>query len=138
MLILPYTHSIVNNNNLDVNIIRILTIGGKTLWEENNSLHIDNDILNSNDIYRKSIPIKFDNNLYLCEIDIEKTNISEFYKWEEISINDNDTFCWKTYYYFTGSNKISWLDIPDSERLSNYKVKDLIRVIVQKKIEMMF
>lgn len=133
MLILPYTHSIVNNNNLDVNIIRILTIGGKTLWEENNSLHIDNDILNSNDIYRKTIPIKFDNNLYLCEIDIEKTNISEFYKWEEISINDTDTFCWKTYYYFTGSNKISWLDIPDSERLSNYKVKDLIRVIVQKK-----
>lgn len=133
MLILPYTHSIVNNNNLEVNVIKLLTIGGKTLWEEKNSLHIDNDILNPNEIYRKNAPIKFDKTLQMCEIDLEKTNISDFYKWEEIPFNDNETFCWKTVYYFTGNNRISWLEIPDSEKIGNYKIKDLVKAIIQKK-----
>lgn len=133
MLILPYIHSIVNINNLDINIIKVLTISGKTLWEEKSSLHIDNDILNPNDIYQKSVPIKFDKNLYLCEVDDKKTNISDFYKWEEIELSDNETFCWKTYYYFTDNNKLSWLEVPDSEKIGNYKVKDLIKMIVLKK-----
>lgn len=133
MLILPYTHSVVNNNNLDVNVIKLLTIGGKTLWEEKSSLHIDKDILNPNDIYRKSTTIKFDKSLQICEVDIEKTNISDFYKWEEISLNDNETFCWKTYYYLTGSNNMSWLEIPDSEKIGSYKIKDIVKSIVQKK-----
>ena len=34
--------------------IKLLTIGGQIIWEEENTLHIDNDILNPNDIYRKN------------------------------------------------------------------------------------
>jgi len=133
MLILPFTHKIIDNNNLKVNIIKFLTIGGQSIWEEKCKLHLDKDILNPNDIYRKSSPIKFDKQLQVCEVDIEKTTISDFYKWEEISLNDIDTFCWKTYYYFTGSDNICWLDIPESEKIGKYKVKDLINTIVQKK-----
>ena len=54
MLILPFIHSVISNNtnnNFKVNVIKVLTIGGNTIWEEDNSLHIDNDILNPNDIY---------------------------------------------------------------------------------------
>lgn len=132
MLILPYIHNIVINNKLEVNVIKVLIIG-KNIWEEKSTLHIDKDILNPNDIYRKKGLIKFDKTLNLYEVDSNKTNISDFYKWEEISLNDTETFCWKTYYYFTGSDKVSWLEIPESEKLGNYKVKELVKAIVQKK-----
>ena len=69
----------------------------------------------------------------LCEVDNEKTNISDFYKWEELSLNDRETFCWRTYYYLIGSNDISWLETPENEKLSNYGIKDLIKAIIQKK-----
>jgi hypothetical protein len=133
MFIVPFTHSVVNNNNFEVNVIKLLTIGGKQLWEEKSTLHIDNDILNPNDIYRKSPVIKYDKNLQLCEVDIEKTNISDFYKWEEVSINDSETFCWKTFYYFTGNNKLSWLEVPDNEKIGRYNIGDLIKTIIQEK-----
>jgi hypothetical protein len=133
MLILPFIHNVVNNNNFEVNIIKVLTLGGQILWEEKNSLHLDNDILNPNDIYRKNNPIKYDKTLQLCEVDTNRTNISDFYKWEEISLEDTETFCWKTYYYFNGTNRLCWLEIPDNEKLGKYSVKDLIKAIVQKK-----
>jgi hypothetical protein len=133
MLILPFTHNIHNTNNLNVNTIKFFTIGGKLIWEEENSLHIDKDILNPNDIYRKSKPIKFDKKLKLCEVNDIKTNISDFYKWEEINLEDSDTFCWKTYYYFTGTDNMCWLNIPETEKIGDYKVKDLIQTIILKK-----
>lgn len=133
MLILPFSHNIVNSNTLKVNTIKFLIIGNQNLWEEKKTLHIDNDILNPNDIYRKGNPIKFDKTLQLCEVDTEKTNINEFYKWEEVQLDDKETFCWKTYYYFSGNDDVSWLNIPETEKIGNYKVKELIRAIVQKK-----
>jgi hypothetical protein len=132
MLILPFIHNTISNNNFEVNSIKILTIGGQNLWEENNSLHIDNDILNPNDIYRKGHIIN-DNSLYLCEVDTNLTKIEDFYKWEEINLNDSETFCWKTYYYFTDTNKTSWLEIPDSEKIGKYKIKEIIKKIILKK-----
>jgi hypothetical protein len=132
MFILPYTHKYTNHNNIQINNIKFLTVGGKSLWEENNSLNIDKDILNPNDIYRK-IPgkiIKYDKNLYLYEIDLNKTNINDFYKWEEIDIENNNIFCWKTYYYIMDNNKLSWLNIPETEIISNYYIKDIIKKIL--------
>ena len=66
-------------------------------------------------------------------MDTEKTHISDFYKWEELSIDDNETFCWKTYYYFTSSNNVSWLEAPDNEKIGKYSIKDLIKTILQKR-----
>jgi hypothetical protein len=135
MIILPFIHKVINNNNtFKVNVIKFLTIGGYTLWEEKSLLSIDNDILNPNEIYRKNDIIKFDKNLYLCEIDTDKTKISDFYKWEELSLNDRDTFCWKTFYYFIGNDKVCWLESPLSEKLGKYSIKDLINKIVRKDI----
>ena len=69
----------------------------------------------------------------MCEVDIGRTKIEDFYKWEEINLNDSEIFCWKTYYYFTDTNKISWLEIPDSEKMGKYKIKEIIKKITQKK-----
>jgi hypothetical protein len=145
MLILPFIHGVLKNtnknntsntsttNNFQVNIIKILTIGGNTIWEEDNSLHIDNDILNPNDIYRKKEPIKYDGNLHLCEVDTDKTNVSGMYNWNECDLNDSDTFCWRTFYYFT-NNTSCWLESPDNEKLGNYSIKKLINVIISSRL----
>ena len=126
MFIVPFIHNTVQQNNINVNIIKILTIGGLYLWEENDTLDIDKDVLNVNDIYRKGDIHKINNSIYLFEIDTVKTNINDFYNWEEIDINNHDIFCWKTYTYIT-NNKDIWLEIPETEKLSNYMVKDIIK-----------
>ena len=59
MFIVPFIHNVVNHNNIKIHNIKLLTIGSKYLWEEDNNLDIDTDILNPNDIYRKNNIIKF-------------------------------------------------------------------------------
>jgi hypothetical protein len=132
MFILPFIHEVVPQPTFQVNIIKFLTIGGQILWEEENKLHIDNDILNPNDIYRKATPIKFDKQLQLCEVDVTKTNLLEFYKWKELDFSDKDTFCWRTIIHLA-NNSENWLNIPDSEKIGNYKVKDIVAKIMEKK-----
>ena len=133
MLILPFIHNVTNQNTIQIHTIKVLTLGGRGIWEEDNSLNLDKDILNPNDIYRKGTTIKFDKQLQLCEVNTEKTKISDFYKWDEIDFEDTETFCWRTYTYLTGNDSANWLDIPSSEMLGKYTVKDLIAKIVQKK-----
>jgi len=146
MLIVPFIHKVVNCPQFDVNVIKLLTIGGKTIWKEKNSLHLDNDILEPNDIFRKGEVIQYDKELKLCEVD-EKTNIDDFFKWDEVSILDATTFCWKTYYIISDKhNKLAksdikysskllenlWLDIPNTEMIDKYKIKDILYGIMHK------
>lgn len=133
MLILPFIHNVVNQNSIQVHTIKVLTIGGRKIWEEDNSLNIDKDILNPNDIYRKGMPIIFDKQLQMYEVNTEKTKIDDFYKWDEIPFEDTETFCWIVYAYISGNGSANWLDIPASEMLEKYKVKELIAKIIQKK-----
>jgi hypothetical protein len=132
MFILPFIHKVTSQPSFDINIIKFFTVGGDSIWEEEKGLRIDKDILNPNDIYRKGKPIKIDENLKLYEVDLTKTNVSEFYKWEEIDVNDKETFCWKTYYILTGKDNISWLDIPEDNKIGKYKLTDLVKTIVKK------
>jgi len=133
MLILPFIHNKVNQNNIEIHSIKVLTVGGREIWEENNKLNLDKDILNSNDIYRIGLPIKFDKQLQLCEVDITKTNINDFYKWDEIDYEDREMFCWRTYIYLNGDGNTNWLEIPVSEMLGKYYIKDLVDKIMKKK-----
>lgn len=137
MFIVPYTHNIITQtqNNIHVNIhtIKILTIGGKQLWEENNKLDIDNDILIPNDIHRKGNIIKLGKNIKLCEVDSYKTNINDYFKWDEININDNDTFCWRTYIQIIDNNNYNWLNIPEAEKFDKILLRDIINAIIKTK-----
>jgi hypothetical protein len=133
MLIIPFIHNVVNQNSIQIHTIKVLTIGGRGIWEEDNSLNLDKDILNPNDIYRKGTTIKFDKELQICEVNSEKTKITDFYKWDEIAFEDTETFCWRTYVYLSGNGSANWLDIPTSEILGKYKIRDLIAKIIQKK-----
>ncbi len=131
MLILPFTHEVIKQNAFNIHIVKLLTIGGKDMWDEPSNLNIDNDILIPNDIYRKGNIIKFKNNIQLCEIDTNKTNINDFYKWSEIDINDTETFCWRVFYNFIDDNNQVWLNIPDNEKISNYKLNEIVKMIIK-------
>jgi hypothetical protein len=133
MFIVPFTHKVVNQNLLKINVIKILTIGGASLWEEDNRLNIDTDILNPNGIYRNKLNIKINKLVNLYEIDTKKTIIDDFYMWEDIDMNDKETFCWRTFIYLADNNNINWLEIPDTEKLGNYLIRDLIKAIIQEK-----
>jgi len=130
MLIVPFIHKITNVNDMIIHVIRILTIGGNELWEESNELweesnEIDN-ILELNDIYYKNI-IRH-NNLYLYEVDIEKTDINDIYKWSDINMNDT-TFCWKDYVFFIGKKNENWLNHLKNEKIGNIYVNDFLKLI---------
>ncbi len=132
MFIVPFIHKVVNQNTLQINVIKLLTIGGCELWEEDNGLNIDKDVLNPNDIYRSKTQQKASKQLNFCEVDTQKTKINDFYMWEDIEA-DSDTFCWRTFIYLTDLAGSNWLEIPETEKLGKFLVRDLIKSIVQKK-----
>ena len=69
----------------------------------------------------------------MCEIDAVKTVIDNFYKWEEIGYDDEETFCWKTYIQLFDNKNNNWLNIPDEEKLANISVKTIIKAIFEQK-----
>ena len=133
MFIIPFLHNVIKQNDIFIHTIKILTIGGKAFWEENNSLDIDKDILNANDIYRKGRVCKLNKNVSLCEVDVSRTNVDEFYKWEEIDFEDKETFCWRTFIQIVDKNNHNWLNIPDDIQFGAQSLKDAISLIIQKK-----
>jgi hypothetical protein len=135
MFIIPFIHNISKqtHNNINIHTIKILTIGGRQLWKENSKLDIDNDILIPNDIYRIGDIIKLGKNIKLCKVDSSKTNINDYFKWEEININDTDTFCWRTYIQIIDINNHNWLNIPDNEKIDKFVLKDIIDTIIKAK-----
>jgi len=109
MILLPYVHTITSVNQIPVHSYTILTIGGKALWtEELNVPYIEaaEQTLIDNELYTDVIHIL--NHVCLCRIDTEKTQMTDFYKWNEIT--DDDTFCWRTLYTF--GEKQNWLPHP--------------------------
>lgn len=133
MFIVPFLYKVTEWNHMNIHSIHLLTIGGKQLWEEDSHLDKDKDILEVNDMYRKGEWIQPLENVSLCEVDSERTNIGDFYQWKEVSVQDEDTFCWRNYVYITGSNQESWLDIPRQEKIGKYSLEKLIRFVIQKK-----
>jgi len=130
MFIVPFIYKVSNSNNINIHAINLLTIGGSNLWEEEIGSNLDKNILESNDMYRKGSIISLPN-ITLCEIDTDKTNIHDFYQWNELPLEDTNTFCWRNFYYFLGDKKESWLNIPSNEKISG----NMISIIIQKIIE---
>lgn len=123
MIIIPFIHKVTNEKDMNVHSIRVLTVGGKELWEE--SKGSVKKILESNGIYSKKT--KKSDNVYLCEVDTVKTDIHDIYKWNELDINDNETFCWRDYVFLKGKNNECWLQYPKNEMI--LKITEIIKGI---------
>jgi len=122
MIIIPFIHKVTCEKDMNIHNIRILTIGGKKVWEEYGNIE---EILNLNKIYGN---IEIIDDIYLCEVNIEKTDIHDIYKWSEIDINDTETFCWRDYVYFIGKNKEFWLS-PQHEKVGDLRIDKLLELI---------
>jgi hypothetical protein len=128
MFIIPFIKYVKSINNINVHVFSLLTIGGRELWEEDDSLDIYTDILLPNDIYLEESPVKH-NNIYYCKVDVNKTKIDDFYKWDEIELTDENTFCWKKYYTFGKEKYNDWLYIPNNEKLGKFNCESLFTFI---------
>jgi len=135
MFIIPFTHKTTIQNKIKLNVIRILTIGGQELWEEYITKDIVSDFLEPNGLYTTNTPIiQFKGqDIYICEIDQDRTNLKDFYKWEEIPFSDSETFCWRTFVHITDLSDTIWLPIPNSEKMSGFRIQDIITTILESK-----
>jgi hypothetical protein len=133
MFIVPFICKVFNQNNMTIYSIHVLTIGGNQLWEEEDHLRTKEDVLEPNDIYGKG-DIQVVDTLRLCEVDTERTQIADFYKWKELPAHDQETFCWRDFYYFAGQKQNqtdSWLDTPSKEHLGSVSVARIVHAIIQ-------
>ena len=109
-------------------------MGGTQLWKEDDSLDVVRDILEPNGIYLASSPVRV-KDIVLCEVDTTRTNLADQYQWDEISLTDRHTFCWRTYYLMgtdmgtdtdKDNSKTNWLPLPAEERLEPYSLQEVI------------
>ena len=109
-------------------------MGGTQLWKEDDSLDVVRDILGPNGIYLASPPVRV-KDIVFCEVDTTRTNLADQYQWDEISLTDRHTFCWRTYYLMgtdmgtdtdKDNSKTNWLPLPAEERLEPYSLQEVI------------
>ena len=129
MIIIPFIHKVKHVPPMQITMFQLLTIGGTMPWKEDSSLRLEEDILHPNGIYLQGPPIQR-NEMYLCPIDPIKTNLTDFYQWNEIQKGDTETFCWRTV-YVTGeaNNYRGWLPIPKTETLGAHSFQEIFDII---------
>jgi hypothetical protein len=146
MFILPYHSSSRAFQAIHITTFHCLTLGGAQLWKEDDSLDVVHDILGPNGIYLASPPVRV-KDIVFCEVDTTRTNLADQYQWDEISLTDRHTFCWRTYYLMgtgadtdkdkgadtdkdkgkdAGNSKTNWLPLPAEERLEPYSLQEVI------------
>jgi hypothetical protein len=110
---------------MTIDSFTILTIGGTMLWntEETTSQSVK-QLLAENDIAIHSLQKQ--KQIFLCKVDTEKTNMADFYKWNEVT---DSTFCWRTLYTF-GQNQ-RWLPHP-TEYISDYTYEEICTMLQSK------
>ena len=70
---------------------QILTVGGTHLWQEEDTLRIEEDVMGPNGIILVAPP-RVIGGLSLCEIDATQTNLQDFYEWNDLPL-ESDTIC---------------------------------------------
>jgi hypothetical protein len=116
MIIIPYIYSskTISNKQI-VHTLKVLCEGGQGFWQEScNSIQ---KALAPNDLFAKTITKHKMNNqdYYFVEIDTQKTDLNSMYMWNELSENDTETLCWRTFYIFTNIDNTIWLKIPNDK-----------------------
>jgi hypothetical protein len=88
-----------------------LSFAGKSIWEESGPLSksvIQHDYCELNGLYAKDIVIDPKKQLALIQIDTQKTNLSEFYIYEEALQKPDKPECWRSFYFIQDKGQIFW------------------------------
>ena len=93
MFVLPYWKSVDDNW---IHIHLFLSEGGRTLWQVDDSLKPAQikATLKKNDLIAIGTPLK-QNGISFVEIDTVKTNLTEFFSWDEIDTVNGSEDCWR-------------------------------------------
>ena len=126
MFIIPFIHNKPKHASQHIHQYYILTIGGTELWSDPDIINIEADILLPSGIHIHGSPFTL-NGAIFCEVDTSKTIMSDFYKWDEISIEDRSTFCWRTFYTFDSKD---WLPTPKHASIGPYLYQDVFDMIL--------
>lgn len=131
MFIVPYIHNKQSIDTFTVHTIQILCEAGVNLWEEDDSINIMEDILLENElfIHNNTHPVKklINNNaVYFCKIDTNRTDITNFYKWNEIDIKDN-IICWRTIFDIDNAHE-KWIETA-SVSMNNIRLEYILDAI---------
>lgn len=134
MFILPYLYHIRELPYLTIHEYCILTQGGKKLWsEDENTLHLEEDILGPNGFVMESQ--KRYKDIVWCKLKNSCVKMEDYYDWKEMENNkDEDTFCWRRFYLFgpagSSSYSLEWLPFPETETIGNYTCKELFTILL--------
>lgn len=89
-----------------------LAYGGQSILEIDNDCSVE-EYLESNGLFVEKTLQKGD--IIYCKIDTKKTNLSDFYTWQEIQEDPSKKLfeCWRSYYYFFDSSNAEWWSAKD-------------------------
>jgi len=131
MFILPFYYRTVVSHSVSLYQIVLLTLAGKHLWSEEDTLRICEDILTPNGLVMKRPPFR-QGDIVFCEVDVTKMDMADFYQWdelEELELDDGSSpFCWRTFYRV--GSAIEGLPPPSTERLEPYACKEVLDQIL--------
>ena len=87
------------------------------------------EMLHMNGVYLSGEPVQWGNTI-LCPVDIQQTNMVDFYRWEELP-KSHDMFCWKTVYVLGSEpNTHNGLALPN-ETVGPYTYTEIVDVLHQ-------
>lgn len=129
MFILPFHHTTVSTLSTHVSAFQFLIIGRSSIWKEDCTPENVSEILHTNGMYLSAEPIQWKETL-LCPVDIQKTNMADFYRWEELPVS-HEMFCWKTVYILGSEpNTHNGLALPN-ETVGPHSYTELVDVLHQ-------
>ena len=123
MLILPFIHNRTVLPAITVSALQLLLIGRSTVWSEEDGMDLCEDILHPNGVYLSASPIPL-GDTWLCPVDTKKTNLSDFYRWEECATDDSN-ISWRTIYLTVGPSH----SVPPSENLGPHTYTEILEAI---------
>jgi hypothetical protein len=110
MKVLPFILKQKQASLTMTNLCLFLAHGGRTFWQTDESSlsqqELEQEYLLPNGLIPKKIYFK--NNIAYVWIDIDKTNLQDFYSWEEASKHPEKPECWRSFYFFEDASGSPW------------------------------
>jgi hypothetical protein len=109
MKVLPFILKTNQGSLAKTHLSLFLAHGGKTLWQFEGTVtekELEKEYLRDNGFLPKQIWIEKE--IAYVHIDAEKTNLADFYTWEEAYKHPQKPECWRSFYFFKDSTGAPW------------------------------
>lgn len=112
MKLLPFVLTAKQTEKFTIYTLSLfLSHAGKSLWDVPGSLSkatIQSEYCEENGLYPTFVNIDNSNQVAYIHIDTKKTNLSDFYTWEEALQKGGKPECWRKFYFIQDSQGAFW------------------------------